>query len=54
MKFVLELADLEGTNMQRRIDDIRAMGSKATDTYKLKAHSKQKKFNTRRHMYNDV
>lgn len=52
MKFTLDLNDLTGTNMERRINEIRAMGSKATDTYKLKEHSKLKAFNTKKSMFN--
>ena len=52
MKFCLEMEDLTGTNMERRINAIREMGAKATNTYKLKAHSKNKEFNVKRYMYN--
>lgn len=53
MKFCLEMEDLTGTNMERRIQAIKEMGSKATNTYKLKEHSKNKEFNKKRHMFND-
>lgn len=52
MKFTLDMNDLTGTNMERRINAIRDMGAKATDTYKLKAHSALKKFNTKASMFN--
>lgn len=51
MKFSLGMDNLEGTNMERRINAIRDMGTKATETYRLKAHSKQRKFNTKKDMY---
>jgi hypothetical protein len=53
MKFTLGMDDLSGTNMERRIGAIRDMGEKATDTYKLKEHSKLKQFNTKRSMFTD-
>lgn len=37
MKFLLDLDDLSGTNMERRINQIDQMGSAATKTYKLKS-----------------
>ena len=36
MKFLLDLPDLEGTNAERRIQEVIAMGHKATKTYSLK------------------
>lgn len=39
MKFCLDLDDLSGTNMERRLEDIKKLGDGATATYKLKAHS---------------
>lgn len=53
MKFILELESLEGTNMERRIQAIREMGQRATDTYKLKKHSRDRKYNTKRNQYTD-
>ena len=36
MKFLLGEMDLSGTNAERRIKEVLAMGSKATQTYSLK------------------
>jgi hypothetical protein len=36
-KFMLDLNDLTGTNMERRIKQIEEMGSNATQTYQLKS-----------------
>ena len=36
MKFLLDLGSLEGTNAERRIEQLKAMGDGATSTYQLK------------------
>ena len=36
MGFLFEQKDLEGTNIERRIDEVVAQGSKAATTYRLK------------------
>lgn len=41
MSFLLEEKDLNGTNVERRIDDIVAQGSSAAQTYKLKSTTGQ-------------
>lgn len=33
MKFLLDLGDLKGTNMERRIDQLKGMGDKVAQTY---------------------
>ena len=39
--FMLEEEDLVGTNVERRIDEVVAMGKKATVSYNLKATTGQ-------------
>ena len=51
MSFLLEEKDLSGTNMERRIDQIVAQGSKAAQTYNLK--STTGKFDQHRAKYNE-
>jgi hypothetical protein len=36
-KYLLEIDDVEGTNVQRRIDQVVAKGRSATQTYQFKA-----------------
>jgi len=50
-KFLLEVDDLTGTNAQRRIDEIIAMGDKASQVYAKKATTG--KFNTHRERYSN-
>lgn len=40
MKLLLNLDNLEGTNAQRRVDEVIGMGPDATKVYKLKANTK--------------
>ena len=39
--FLLGVSDLTGTNAERRIDQVLAMGNKATITYNLKSKTGQ-------------
>lgn len=48
-KFLLELDSLEGTNAQRRIDEVLGMGQRAAQTYKFKATTGQLNTNTKRY-----
>ena len=41
MQFFTGLSSLEGTNAQRRINEVLALGDKATQTYELKDSSKK-------------
>ena len=52
LKYVLGLNDLQGTNAERRIKDVLAKGTKATETYSLKDTSK--KYNSSLHYYTDA
>lgn len=36
-QFMLGIQNIDGTNVERRIDEVVAMGSKASQTYVLKA-----------------
>ena len=36
-KYLLEIDDIEGTNVQRRIEEVVKAGRSATQTYKFKA-----------------
>ena len=49
MGFLLESKDLEGTNLERRIDQVLAMGQEKTSAYKLKSTSG--KFDAHAHMF---
>lgn len=40
-QFMLDLEDISDTNLERRINEIKAMGDKATQTYQLKDNTKQ-------------
>ena len=51
MKMIIGVNDLTGTNADRRIDDVIAKGSKATQTYSLKSNTG--KFNANAHLYNE-
>lgn len=53
MRFTLDLESLDGTNMQRRIEQLRAEGEQAWATYKLKEHSRKKQFNKARKWFTD-
>lgn len=48
-KFLLEIDDLSGTNAARRLDQIMAMGDKASSVYKKKETTG--KFNAHRNKY---
>ena len=48
-KYLLEIDDVEGTNVQRRIDQVVAQGRSATQTYKLKSTTGQLNVNAERY-----
>ncbi len=48
-KYLLEVDSLEGTNAQRRIDEVVAMGRAASQTYKFKATTGQLNANEKRY-----
>lgn len=48
-KFLLDLDSLEGTNVQRRIEEVVKAGSEATRTYKFKATTGQLNANAKRY-----
>ncbi len=52
MKFLLDIDSIEGTNAQRRINEVVALGAQASSTYKLKATTG--KFNINKHKYTDA
>ena len=49
MRFMLGIQDLTGTNAERRIKEVLAMGTNATQTYNLKESTK--KYNGNAHRY---
>ena len=51
-KFLLEMDDLSGTNAERRIKEVIALGAKATQTYTLKKDTG--KFNVNAARYTDA
>lgn len=51
-KFLLEVDSLEGTNAQRRLEQIKAMGDAASSVYKKK--STTGKFNAHKHKYTEA
>lgn len=51
MKFLLDTDDLTGTNAERRLQQMKEMGGKASQSYKLKASTG--KFNVNAPMYNE-
>jgi hypothetical protein len=51
-KFLLDLDDLKGTNAERRLDDIMALGSKAASTYATKTTTG--KFNAHKAKYTEA
>lgn len=50
--FLLDVPSVDGTNCERRIRAVNAAGTKATQTYALKANTG--KFNTHKHRYTDA
>ena len=48
-KFMLGMENIDGTNVERRIDEVVAMGSKASQTYVLKATTGQFNMNAQRY-----
>ena len=52
MKFLLDMDDISGTNVERRIAQIRELGTKASETYKLK--STTGRFNVNKSKYTDA
>lgn len=51
MKMIIGVNSLEGTNGDRRIDQVIAKGKDATKTYKLKDNTG--KFNANAHLYSE-
>ena len=51
MSFLLEKKDLAGSNVERRIDELVAQGSKAAQTYRLKSTTGQ--FNVHKAKYTE-
>ena len=49
MSFLLGKRDLTGTNAERRIKEVIAMGAKATQTYTLKDSTKKNNANVHRY-----
>lgn len=49
MRFLLGTKDLTGTNAERRIEEVLAMGQKATQTYSLKDSTKKNNANAHRY-----
>ena len=53
-KYLLEIDDIEGTNAQRRIEQVVAQGRSATQTYKFKATTGQLNTNAKRYTKEQV
>ena len=49
MRFLLGVKDLTGTNAERRIQEVLAMGTKATETYTLKESTRRLNANAHRY-----
>ena len=49
MKFLLDLPDLSGTNAERRVKEVLALGRQATKIYSLKDNTERMNANTKRY-----